>query len=249
MSKKSGLHGMYDRLEAEERFRLDLLATARGDVQESERLLRTCPRFSYTMNDRAYVGRWTGTYEIALRMYIAINNTLSKLQMIDAFRELIPYSQELSHNIAFDAYFEGHRAGSYHAWNHAGKTGYPPAWSGDDISPDEDEQDADMERDMQELDATAEKYGELLPELMDRLERDLATEAFSLWEGYRAFCEESVGVAAEKVAAVVLEPAAERLEGLKSRAERLKIEAEAETVEQVREGLAEAWRKVEERGV
>ena len=58
-----------------------------------------------------------------------------------------------------------------------------------------------------------------------------------------------MGVAAEKVVAVVFEPAAERIEGLKERAERLEVEAEAETVEQVREGLAETWRKVEERGV
>jgi hypothetical protein len=125
--RKAGLHRMYDRLEADERFRLDVLATARGDTQESECLMRTCPRFNYTMNDCAYVGRWTGTYEITLRMYIALNNTMTKLQMVDAFRELIPYSGTLMHNATFDAYFDGHRSGSYHSWNHAGKTGHPPA--------------------------------------------------------------------------------------------------------------------------
>jgi hypothetical protein len=102
---------------------------------------------------------------------------------------------------------------------------------------------------MEELDAKVEKYGEFLPELMDRLERELTREAFSLWEGFCAFCEQSMGVSAEKVATVVLEPAVGRIEDLKSRAERLEIEAEAETVEQVREGLAEIWQKVEERGV
>jgi hypothetical protein len=39
MSKKNGLHRMYDRLEAEERFRLDILAMARGDMQEPLGLL------------------------------------------------------------------------------------------------------------------------------------------------------------------------------------------------------------------
>lgn len=246
---KNGLQRMYDRLGAEERFRLDVLATARGDTQESERLTRTCPRFTYTMNDRAYVGRWSGTYEITLRLYIALNNVLAKLQMVDAFRVLIPYSGILMHDATFDAYFDGHRSGSYHAWNHAGKTGHPPVWPCDDLEPDEDERDAAMERDMEELDAKVEKYGELLPELMDRLERELTREAFSLWEGFCAFCEQSMGVSAEKVAAVVLEPALERIESLKSRAERLEIEADAETVEQVRDGLAEIWQKVEERGV
>jgi hypothetical protein len=248
---KNGLHRHYDKLEPEERFRLDVLATARGDTEESERLTRTCPRATYTMNHRGYTGRWTGTYEITLRMYIAINYELSKLQMIDAFRQLIPYSRSLSHNIAFEAYFEGHRAGSYHAWNAAGKTGRPPAWpsEADDLDPDEDERDAAMDRDLEQLDAKVQKYGEFLPELLDKLERDLARDAYSLWTGFATFCEECVGVSAENVVAVVLEPVVDRIENLKGLAERLELEPNAETVEQIREGLAQSWRVVEERGV
>ncbi len=87
---KHGLHRHYNKLEPDERFRLDVLATARGDTEESERLTRTCQRETYTMNHRGYTGRWNGTYDITLRVYIAINNELSKLQMIvDAFRQLI----------------------------------------------------------------------------------------------------------------------------------------------------------------
>jgi hypothetical protein len=249
MSIKYGAARYYDRLTPEERFRLDVLATARGDVEESELLTRTCPRETYTMNHRGYTGRWTGTYEITLRMYIAINNELSKLQMIDAFRELVPYSQTLSHNIAFDAYFTGHESGSYHAWNAAGKTGRPPAWPEPEMEPDEDERDPAMERDMEELGATVEKYGEFLPELLEKLERDLATDALSLWEGFCSFCDECVGVPAEKVIAVVLEPVVDRIEDLKSLAERLELEPDAKTVEQIREGLAQSWGVVEQRGV
>ncbi len=80
-------------------------------------------------------------------------------------------------------------------------------------------------------------------------ERELATNALSLWEGFAAFCEECVGVTAESVVAVVLEPVADRIEDLKDRAERLELEATAETIEEIREGLAESWRVVEERGV
>jgi hypothetical protein len=248
--RQNGLGKLYDRLTPEERFRLDVLASARGDAEESELLTRTCQRETYTMNHRGYTGRWTGAYEITLRMYIAVNNELAKLQMIDAFRELVPYSQTLSHNIAFDAYFTGHQSGSYHAWNAAGKTGRPPAWGREpEVEPDEDERDPAMERDMEELGVTVEKYGGFLPELLDKLERDLATRALSLWEGFCAFCEECVGVGAEKVVAVVLEPVAGRLEDLKVRAEHLGLEPDAETVSEICEGLSESWRLVEERGV
>jgi hypothetical protein len=244
----------YDKLTPEERFRLDVLATARGDEEESELLLRTCPRETYTMNHGGYTGRWAGLFDITLRIYIPLGSHLAKLQMIDAFRELVPYSQTLSHNIAFDAYFSGHESGSRHAWAYARMKGAPPQWpddgpNGEIMEPEEDEQDPAIEREMEELEARVEEYGKFLPELLDRLERELARDALSLWEGFAAFCEEIVGVPAESVVAVVLEPVADRIEDLKRRAERLELEAEAETVEEIREGLAESWRVVEKRGV
>ena len=106
-----------------------------------------------------------------------------------------------------------------------------------------------MDRDMQELDITVQKYGEFLPELMDKLERELTTQAYSLWAGFATFCDECLGVPAEKVIAVVIEPAVQRIENLKSLAERLELEADAQTVEEIREGLRESWRVVEERGI
>ncbi len=94
-----------------------------------------------------------------------------------------------------------------------------------------------------------ERFCALLPEVLDKLERTCASEALTLWTGYAAFCEESMGVPAEKIAAVVLEPAMEKIRGMKARAERPGIEANAETVEEIREGLGGAWRMVEARGV
>jgi hypothetical protein len=151
--KGNGMHRLYDQLEPDERFRLDLLAVARGDSEESERLTRTCPRYTYTMNDRAFTGRWTGVMEIALRVFIPIEQLLCKLQMIDAFRVVIPYSQTLAQDAALDAYLGGHRSGSYHAWNAAGMEGYPPAWPGESLEPSEAEDDPALERDMQEIEA------------------------------------------------------------------------------------------------
>jgi hypothetical protein len=245
---KNALHRAYDRLTPEERFRLDVLATARGDGQESERLTRTCPRESYIMNHRGYTSRWNGTYDITIRMYVPIGEALAKLQMVDAFRELVPYSQTLSHNMIFDGYFRGHESGSRYAWGWADKAGEPPGYE-EDIEEADENADPATESDVDGLEAIIEHYGGLLPDMLDRLERTLTAEALSLWAGFCAFCEECVGVGAQKVAAVVLEPFAGRLEDLEARAERLGLKPDAETVEEIRKGLAEAWRVVKERGI
>jgi hypothetical protein len=57
-----------------------------------------------------------------------------------------------------------------------------------------------------------------------------------------------MGVAAEKIATVVLEPVMGRIAEMKLRAERLGVEADAALVEEMREKLGEAWRVVGERG-
>jgi hypothetical protein len=251
---KSGLHKHYDRLEAEERFRLDVLAMAREDSRESERLVSSCPRFSYTMNDMGFVERWRSAIEITLRIYVPLGELLAKLQMIDAFRVFVPYSQTLLSDIAFDAYFKGHESGSRHAWAYAGKGGAPPAWpedgpEGEIVEPNEDERDAAMEREADDLEAVAEQYNEFFPDVLEELERRCVKEAFGIWGGYAAFCEESAGVGAEELAAVVLAPLVEQIGDMRARAERLGVEPDAQLVEQVREGLAEAWRIVAARGV
>ena len=254
MSRKSGLHRHYDRLAAEERFRLDVLATAREDLRESERLVSSCPRFSYTMNDAGFVDGWRSAIDITLRVYVPLGEQLAKLQMVDAFRVFVPYSQTLLSNTALDAYYKGHESGSRHAWAYAGKAGEPPAWPEDGlegglVQPDEDERDAAMERDADELEAAAGQYNRFLPEVLDELERRCVTEAFSIWTGYAAFCRDGMGVAAEKIATVVLEPVMGRIEDMKLRAERLGVEADAALVEEMREKLGEVWRAVGEQGV
>jgi hypothetical protein len=251
MSKK-GLHRHYDKLEPEERFRLDMLAMARGDIEESERLTRTCPKYTYTMNDRAYTGRWKATVEITLRACAALNADLAKLQMIEAFRVVIPYSRTLAHDATFDAYFDGHRSGSYHAWGRAGMTGHPPAWP-KDAEPDDVDRDAAMERDMDDIEFKVTKYGELLPELMDRLEREIAAEALAVWEAFAEFCEEDMELVPEKMLKIVVEPLAgwigERVEKLKELAQGGEVEANPEIFEAVREGFVESWRVACERGI
>ena len=250
---KNGMHKHYDRLDAEERFRLDVLATAREDSRESERLLASCPRFSYVMNEMGFVERWRSAIEMTLRIYIPLGEQLAKFGMIDALRVFVPYSQTLLSDMALDAYFKGHESGSRHAWAQAGKTGSPPAWpddgpDGELMEPEEDEQDAAVERDTDELETVAKQYNRFFPDVLDELERRSVREAFGIWGGYAAFCQESAGVSAEKLAAVILSPLVERIDDMKARAKRLGVEPEVDVVEQVREGLAEAWRTVEARG-
>jgi hypothetical protein len=262
---KKGLHKHYGRLTAEERFRLDVLATARGDSRESERLVSSCPRFSYTMNEMGFVERWRSAIEMTLRIYVPLGEQLAKLQMIDAFRVFVPFSQTLLSNMALYSYHKGHESGSRHAWAYADEGGAPPAWAQawpeDDPDdgpegglmesegdPEVDEHDPAMEQDSDELEAIAEQYNKFFPEVLDELERCCVKEAFGIWTGYAAFCEEIAGVAAEKLAAIVLAPVVGRIEDMRVRAERLGVEPEAGLVGQVREGLAEAWRTVQARG-
>jgi len=246
--KQNGLGKLYARLTPEERFRLDVEAMARGDSEESRRLVDTCPRRSYTMTDIGFSGRWDGAIQLCMAALLDFRYTTAKLRMIEAFRTVIPYSQTLTQDAAFDAYFDGHRSGSYHAWNAAGKTGRPPAWPELDLEPDDVERDPAMERDMDGIEAKVKKYGELLPELMDRLERDLASEALGVWEAFSGFCEEEMGISTEKVLQATFSPALEDVMWFKDLCERLELEAEPAAAEECREALGAHWQRIVERG-
>jgi hypothetical protein len=112
MSSKKGLGRLYDRLTPEERFRLDVLAMARGDEEESERLTRTCPRRDYTMNDWGFVGRWEAARDLSMLAYMDVVRRLDKIKMIGAFRSFFPHLSTISQNDAHLAYFEVTRRGA-----------------------------------------------------------------------------------------------------------------------------------------
>lgn len=243
---KNGLHRHYDRLDAQERFRLDVLAMAREDSRESERLVSSCPRSTYVMNDVGFVERWRSATEMTLRIYIPLGEQLAKLQMIDALRVFVPYSQTLLSDVTLDAYLKGHEAGSRRAWADAGKNGAPPAWADDETA--SGKQDPAMERDVDELEVVAEQYNKFFPDVLDELERRCLRQAYSIWSGFETFCEESAGVSAQKLAEVVLGPVADGREEARDRAERLGVEPDAQLVDQMLEVLAEAWGIVQARG-
>jgi hypothetical protein len=85
MSSKNGPARYYDRLTPEERFRLDVMATGRGDMEESELLTRTCPRHSYTMNDIGFADRWHAAKEMAVLTHMSLVSTVERLQLVEGF--------------------------------------------------------------------------------------------------------------------------------------------------------------------
>ena len=232
---KDGLRRHYARLTAEERFCLDVLAMARGDKQESERLVGSCPRFSYTMNDRAFTGRWLGVLDITLRVYLGIAGHLERVAMMGATREMLPFQDRYARERMSDAFVKGHGAGARQAWRMAGADGAAPELTLEGI-------------DEAEVDRLAELGSSIMPEILDGLERKEAGHTLTLWRGFGAFCDETLGLDASKVLRVVLEAGAERVEELEAKVERLGQEPDAEIVEEIREGLTEAWRIVEARG-
>jgi hypothetical protein len=98
------------------------------------------------------------------------------------------------------------------------------------------------------VDELAELGSSTISEILDGMEREQAEQALTRWRGFGAFCDETLGLDARKMLRVVLEAGAERVEELEAKVERLGLEPDAEIVEEIREGLTEAWRIVEARG-
>jgi hypothetical protein len=203
---------------------------------ESERLVSTCSKLPYKMNDRALSGRWSGALTLTTRAYIPLADYLAKLAVIEVFREAVPDLENLEVVTAEDLYLDGHRAGARHAWREAKMEGNAPEWP--------------LEVDNEAIKAKAGRSRLFSEALLDTLEKGLAQSALTLWVAFAGFCAERMGVEAKKVLAVALGPGpAERVEWLEALAERLELEADAETVNAEREELERAWEVVEEQGI
>jgi hypothetical protein len=240
--KRNGLGSLYDRLGPEERFRADLLAMARGDMEESERLTRTCPKRDYIMNDWAFVGRWEAAKTLAMLAYMDLARCMDKLTMLHALRETFPYLRTVWTNDVHEAYFDGHMAGSRHAWGKASKTGEPPGWEQDD---EQAERNADPGHD-KELDKWTGKVEEIDDRLggaLEKLERELAGQGFAAWSAFSGFCAEEMGVDAHTLMEVFNEQGAVRSRELEELAVRLELEPDAEGVAEYRALMEEAWRR------
>jgi hypothetical protein len=207
---------------------------ARGDAEESELLTRTCPRHTYTMNDPVFTGRWLGAQDITVRVYGDLARYTDRLQMIEVVRVILPYSETFVQDAAFESYLDGHRAGARHAWAQAGKNGPAPEWP--------------LEVDEEGVMAPIGRAASILPDILEKIERELAAEALTLWEAFAGFCESEMGLDAVKVVGVVMGVGEERVEVITELAERLSLEPDEELVAELGKGLAESWSIVVGRG-
>lgn len=97
----------YERLTTQERFRLLIAARARADRTESERLLRTCPRQTYTITDPSFVD----LYELATHLAIAVVAELIAIrERIAAIDAATRFGHLLFLCAADDAEHEAYRA-------------------------------------------------------------------------------------------------------------------------------------------
>jgi hypothetical protein len=244
--RRNGHARYYDKLTPEERFRLDVLAMARGDVEESELLTRTCPRRGYVMNEWGFSARWQAARELAMLTYMDLAKSLDKLQMIDAFRVTFPYFRTVWEDDAFEAYFEGHEAGSRHAWSKAGREGEPPGYEADEDVRVEGV-DLAMEEDVRRWSSKVKEIDTPISEALDELERRLVEQGFTVWSAFTGFCAEEMGVEALNLLAA-LGPSTESAEKLIELAERLEVEPDAEEVEEYRGILLAAWQREVRKG-
>jgi hypothetical protein len=245
--RRNRLGRLYDRLTAEERFRLDVLALARGDKEESERLTDTCPRRNYVMNDWGFVGRWQAAQVLVMLAYMDLAKCLDKCQMIAAFRVVLPYLRTVWENDTHEAYFDGHHAGSHYAWRKAGKEGESPGWERDD---EKAERNADPGLD-EALDKWTSRVGAIddkFSEKLDALERELAGKGLAAWSAFSDFCEQEMSLEAKKLLAAFANPFAERAGELENLAARLEVKPDPESVEEYRDILFEVWHRVLKKG-
>src|SRR5215218_9627550 len=230
MSKKNALGKLYDRLTPSERFRLDVEAQARGDEAESRRLVDSCPIRNYRMTDWAFSGRWQTTTEIVLVVCVDFCQYMSRLNMIDAIRQTLPYARNIYHNETGGAYLSGHEAGSRYAWERAGMNGDPPGWAPLDEegeSTDAEDFDPAIDEGLETLDA--------------RLEEEATQEAWTLFEAFSSFRREELEVEPEKVTKALFEPIVARFEDLKARREKFSVHADKDRTIEYAAAFCEAW--------
>jgi hypothetical protein len=236
-----GLDRLYDRFAPEERFRLDVEAHARGDGQESRRLVESCPRKTYITNDWAFSSRWQTAIQLTKGVCLELAQHLSSLRTIDGVREMLPYIRMPYHRMANDAYLSGHRAGSRYAWRRAGMGGDPPGWGPlEDQKTREEDFDPAVERELEELDARLQEAA-ILPTVLDRLELEVAREAWMAWEAFANFSESSLNIDPEKLLQAIFEPGLAGVEDLKRRREELAFEVDKDRIAEWQQALAEVW--------
>ena len=242
--KKDGLGNFYWNFTGEERFRLHLEALYRGDEAEVQRLLESCPRMTYSMNEADFVNRCKASKEIVNILYAVLAPLLFKLTMIETFREVLTYVLDASINKAVVTYRDGYQAGARRAWEAAGKMGDPPGWK-ERKGGDEEDKGSEMDREMGSLGSISrrlEKVSEAVVGRLEELERELVEEALTMWTAFGHCCSEECGMEPEKLVKVWFEPMLPKIERLKDLSG--STELNPEMLEEFKAAFKEGWSEV-----
>src|SRR5829696_5131449 len=240
--KKDGLGKLYDRLTPEERLRLVIEAETRGDEEESERLVRGAPRYTYTQANPAYTRRVRASQDVTWAVCLDLLPRLARIQMVRAFREALPLTYNACENEAISAYFDGHRDGSRHGWQAAGKTGELPGW--EEAWEEEDEEDPQIEETLNRVTTHIQGASNRFMSLLKDLEFETATEARALWEAFSSFSREELGLEPKKLVKFWFETALSEIEELEALTKG--VELDREKVEESEGYIRAGWRKLVE---
>ena len=236
--RKDGLGKLYDRLTPEERFRLVVESEVRGDEEESARLVRSAPRYTYTEADPAYTSLVQASRDVTWAVCLDLVPILSKVGMIEAFREALPLTYNCCIDEAHSAYLDGDRAGSSRAWRAAGKTGEPPGWR----ECDEEEEDPELEEALDSITGRIGRFSERFIGLLKDLEFDIAADGRALWEAFSNFSRTELGLEPRKLVKFWYEAALPEIEKLEALTEG--FEMDREKLEESEALLKSGWSKL-----
>ena len=243
MSKYNGLGKLYDRFTPEERFQLEIDALLRGDEQEVKKLVKSCPRRTYTMIDMDFQRTRTRALHLTMATLMDILPYIAKLKTIAASKWYLGHLSAISENSHQMAYLRGHEAGSRYAWHEAGAEGDAPGYEADE-SLSEENYDPRIDDDLKALEERTKEVEDLVSEHTQPLETAIAQNALTEWQAFCRFCEGVVGVDARNLLEVFFPPTLEEIAFLEGLCARLEIETDDEVVEERRKELKSHWQEV-----
>ncbi len=169
----------YPNLTGQERFQLAIKATAAGNESETNRLIKTCPKKDYRMNDAAFLDRMEAAETLTFAFALDFTELHGRLQMVEVFEKLIPSIVE---DIKYQAYLNMvncYEEGEKQGWLAAGGKGKLPATY--KYSP---------EKVMKEISPEEERHYQLLIKIREAFQGQLK----ALWKAFSEVCREEMGL-------------------------------------------------------
>jgi hypothetical protein len=235
---------MYDRLSAEERFRLVVEAFAREDQREAERLATSCPRKVYEMNDLDFSSRPRACDLIVSQVYADLVEVLSTLRTIEANREAVEAYEELLFSSlerateeAALSFHQGWDAGCDHAWQVAGKHGSFP-WND---KANLNERAKEMAKRIK-AESRSEASDGSHQDALEKVGEALKVRALTIWEAFSRFCREQTGLEPDTVLRACFPPALRLPEELGEAVESARVDPTL--LEDYEAMLVRTWREL-----